>query len=190
MLKKNIFKKIAIAVMLSSTLTGFTTVKPTNLAPKTQIVEAAKKRRFQKVTVNFDNQYHIEDKYMRSSIKEAIREWNEASRTNFVYTNRKHADITIYTYRFKDETLGSTDPKRHGHVDIFIDPDAVIAREDYLENAIAHELGHAMGLPHSSEKKSIMYYSDKYNDEQEITKKDAKHANECYPHFWSKYYQS
>lgn len=183
------FKKIITIAILSLATVGITASTNVVKPDHAQIVYAAK-RRYQKVTVNFNDQMHMDGKYTRSCVKEAIHEWNEASRTNFVYTKSKHADITIYTYRFpaKNRELGATEPKEHGHVNIFIDPYYAEEQDDYLDNVIAHELGHAMGLGHSSEKKSIMHFDDYYNDIQEITKRDARMANKYYPRFWSKSY--
>ena len=48
---------------------------------------------------------------------------------------------------------------------------------DYVHVSAEHELGHAFGMMHSLNKRSVMYYSDAGNNKiQYITKNDAKVA--------------
>lgn len=62
-----------------------------------------------------------------------------------------------------------------GHGIIYVDSELESQRLLYIEDSIAHEVGHSIGLDHSSDSLSIMYYM---NDRRrtELTSEDIERA--------------
>lgn len=183
-IKNSLIKKLAVSVMLVGSIVAITPAVTDSNNQADQVVLASRrhKKRLKRVTVTIDNQMHIDQKYMVQATKIAINDWNENTRSNFVYTpHNPHANVTIYTYDFSGNgDLGATEDKKHNHVNMYIDPEATFANDDYLNIVIEHELGHAMNLNHSKQKHSIMYYNDQYNHCEYITDRDARLANKSY----------
>ena len=187
------FKKIAVALMIMGMGVGTTYVAIPQVSHQTQVVSAAKRHiKYHRVTVNLVDQENLGPehyKWVLQNTRYAIKQWDKYSRANLVFKpNAKHANITIYTYRFPNgDKLGATDARKLDHVDIFIDPFSTEDADDWLYNSIEHELGHAMGLGHSRKHYSIMYPDDTYDNVSYITDKDVAHVNRSYAHVWGKY---
>lgn len=186
------FKKIAVVMMMMGAGVGTASAMLPTVSNPTPVMAAKHRIKYHSVTVNLVDQENLGPehyKWVLQNTRYAIKQWDKYSRANLVFKpNAKHANITIYTYRFPNgDKLGATDARKLDHVDIFIDPFSTEDADDWLCNSIEHELGHAMGLGYSREHYSIMYPDDTYDNVSYITDKDVAHVNRSYARVWGKY---
>lgn len=184
-MKFNFFKKITTATLLSTILIGIVPDVIPNSQPQTVYASKKRVKKFPKMTVTtVDNQ---DDLGFINSTKKAIKAWNKKTRANLVYVpNYSKANIIVHNdptdSNLDKNTLGATEPKAYGQVNIYINTPLVFEQDDPLSIAIEHEIGHALGLGHLKYHHSIMYPDDTYKIW--ITKRDAKNLNRIFKHVW------
>lgn len=110
-------------------------------------------------------------------VQAAVREWNQAQHIIRLSTAPEPGCATVYVHRYtgpslcgfttwdRTWTLGRWAPAMDAWVvdgaDIYLN-DGCHPRTShwFSKRTVAHEIGHALGLPHSTSSRSVMYASD------------------------------
>lgn len=119
---------------------------------------------------------------------DAFKSWQEASKNKLrIKKVNGDADIEVYGYDFGDSVkFGGTYPPQNG--DIYMDFDSTWTRFkqppitglDFFAGVL-HEAGHAMGLDHVSDSKSIMYPEIEVGEMKALSQDDIDGMRAMYP---------
>lgn len=127
------------------------------------------------------------------TMKHAFSEWDRLTngKVRFKYVDSPNtAQIQVYfvkKIKYSDRAIGLTKTsyvgknKKMAKAVIYIaekNDYGVSLRKDETYTVMLHEIGHAIGLEHSSDPKSVMYYAE--NDIQEISKNDLRQLRRLY----------
>lgn len=107
-------------------------------------------------------------------IKEAVRDWNYAlgeDLLTLVPLSAPYADVEVILADLQ-RNLGHAQPSGDGCL-IVLEPQAPY-------RVVTHELGHCLGVSHSSDRKSIMYYKLLDDHDQDILQSDTDRVWEHY----------
>ena len=124
--------------------------------------------------------------------KKALNMWHKETKIEFKMTNNiNSAQIRVYQEPLEKNILGLTHYYREQFTDqgfwqrayanIDIDTDKIAKYYDNPVKIMAHEVGHAIGLKHNKDQRSIMYWNDVNNKHSRIIKSDitiAKRINQ------------
>lgn len=124
---------------------------------------------------------------LRAITKKALNMWNKKTKIEFKITNNiNSAQIRIYQVKLGKNFLGLTHYYKEQFVDqgfwqrafanIDIDKNKIAQYYDNPVKVMAHEVGHAIGLDHNKDKRSIMYWNDVNSKYSRITKSDIRIA--------------
>lgn len=127
------------------------------------------------------------------SVKQATKVWNNSTNAKFKLTNSDNANIVVQEIHGRPSALGedTTGEERATYytgegVDttptfgsIKINSGFINRIHSDCSTVIVHELGHAIGLGHNSNKRSIMYRNDTGNNrKQRLLKSDKQQVNQ------------
>lgn len=124
---------------------------------------------------------------LKAMTKKALNMWYKKTRIKFKITNNiNSAQIRVYQAYSDGKFLGITHfhreqfikngPWEMAYAKIDIDKKEIAEQHDHTAKIIAHEVGHAIGLDHSKDKRSIMYESDLNDKHSRIIKSDIRIA--------------
>lgn len=124
---------------------------------------------------------------LKAITKKALNMWHKKTKIEFKITNNiNSAQIRIYQVKLGKNFLGLTHYYKEQFVDqgfwqrafanIDIDKNKIAQYYDNPVKVMAHEVGHAIGLDHNKDKRSIMYWNDVNNKYSRITKSDISIA--------------
>ena len=124
---------------------------------------------------------------LKAITKKALNMWHKKTKIEFKITNNiNSAQIRIYQVKLGKNFLGLTHYYKEQFVDqgfwqrafanIDIDKNKIAQYYDNPVKVMAHEVGHAIGLDHNKDKRSIMYWNDVNNKYSRITKSDIRIA--------------
>lgn len=123
--------------------------------------------------------------------EKALNMWHKKTEIEFEMTNNiNSAQIRVYREPLKRGILGLTYYTNEKFADqgfwqkafasIDIDTDKIAKLHDHPVKVMAHEVGHAIGLKHNEDQRSIMYWNDLNDKHSRIIKSDitiAKRIN-------------
>ena len=136
------------------------------------------------------------DHYKGRLMTQAFREWSKLTKNKLIFqkvTSPKFADIEVEFVNKIDTTQSSTDRaigltrtstqsnRKLVHAKIWIAQkthDDKVLSEDEVYTTMLHEIGHAIGLNHSQDPESVMYYG--VNVIQEVSEEDLRLLKELY----------
>ena len=133
------------------------------------------------------NVYVAPKSRLKAITKKALNMWHKKTKIKFKITNNiNSAQIRVYQGPLDKNFLGRT----HYYSEQFVDQgfwQMAYANIDinrgkiaqYYDNPVkvmAHEVGHAIGLDHNKDQRSIMYWNDVNNKHSRITKSDIRIA--------------
>lgn len=115
--------------------------------------------------------------------EKALNMWHKKTNIEFKITNNiNSAQIRVYQEPLKKGIVGITYYTNEKFADqgfwqkafanIDIDTDRIARLHDHPVKVMAHEVGHAIGLDHNKDKRSIMYWNDINDKHSRIIKSD------------------
>lgn len=124
--------------------------------------------------------------------EKALNMWHKKTKIEFEMTNNiNSAQIRVYQEPLEKNILGIThyyDEKfadqgfwQKAFANIDIDSNKIVKHDDNPVKIMAHEVGHAIGLKHNNDQRSIMYWNDINDKHSRIIKSDittAKRINQ------------
>lgn len=124
---------------------------------------------------------------LRAVTKKALNMWHTKTKIKFKITNNiNSAQIRVYQGPLEKNVLGRTHYFSEQFVDqgfwqmayanINIDKNKIAQHYDNPVKVTAHEVGHAIGLDHNKDQRSIMYWNDVNNKHSRIIKSDIRIA--------------
>ena len=119
--------------------------------------------------------------------KKALNMWHKKTNIEFKITNNiNSAQIRVYQGHLNKNVLGIThfcreqfddqDLWQTAYAKIDIDKKKIATNHDNTAKIIAHEVGHAIGLDHNKDKRSLMYWCDLNDKHSRIIKSDIRIA--------------
>ena len=129
---------------------------------------------------------------LEAATEKALNTWYTKTNIEFKITNNiNSAQIRVYQGTLEKNVLGRThyyseqfDNQgfwQRAYANIDIDTNKIAQRYDNPVKVMAHEVGHAIGLDHNEDQRSIMYWSDINDAHSRIIKSDitiAKRINQ------------
>ena len=129
---------------------------------------------------------------LEAATEKALNMWYTKTNIEFKITNNiNSAQIRVYQGPLEKNVLGRThyyseqfDNQgfwQRAYANIDIDTNKIAQRYDNPVKVMAHEVGHAIGLDHNEDQRSIMYWSDINDAHSRIIKSDitiAKRINQ------------
>lgn len=124
---------------------------------------------------------------LKAMTKKALNMWYKKTKIKFKVTNNiNSAQIRVYQTYLDGKFLGITHfyreqfikngPWTMAYVKIDIDKKEIAKQHDHTAKVLAHEIGHAIGLDHNKDIRSIMYENDLNDTHSRIIKSDIRIA--------------
>lgn len=124
---------------------------------------------------------------LKAMTKKALNMWYKKTKIKFKVTNNiNSAQIRVYQAYSDGKFLGITHfyrerfikngPWETAYANIDIDKKEIAEQHDHTAKILAHEVGHAIGLDHNKDKRSIMYENDLNDTHSRIIKSDIRIA--------------
>ena len=131
---------------------------------------------------------------LKTVTKKALNMWHTKTKIEFKIThNINSAQIRVYQGPLEKNVLGRTHYYSEQFVDqgfwqmayanIDIDKNKIAQHYDNPVKVMAHEVGHAIGLAHNKDQRSIMYWSDLNDKHSRIIKSDIRIAKHIHHEF-------
>lgn len=124
---------------------------------------------------------------LKNMTKKALNMWYKKTKIKFKVTNNiNSAQIRVYQAYLDGKVLGLTHfyreqfikngPWEMAYANIYIDKKKIAKQHDHTVKVLAHEIGHAIGLDHNKDKRSIMYKNDLNDTHSRIIDSDIRIA--------------